>query len=85
MRAILLHDYNVRMTSRQMETSEAALIPLFLGKAGCNITYVLDTSENMRAVLGSVKGLLIQTLLAKASFRDSLFNIMTFSSEGRGN
>ncbi|XP_008292999.1 uncharacterized protein C11orf16 homolog [Stegastes partitus] len=69
------------MTSRQTQASEAALIPLFLGKQRCNITFVLDSSDNMRAVLGSVKRLLIQTLLTKASLRDSLFNIVTFSSQ----
>ncbi|XP_035809510.2 uncharacterized protein C11orf16 homolog [Amphiprion ocellaris] len=69
------------MTSRPMLASEAALIPLFQGKWRCNITFVLDSSENMRAVLGSVKRLLIQTLLTKASLRDSLFNLMTFSSK----
>lgn len=72
---------SVTMTSRQMVACEAALIPLFLGKQGCNITFILESSENMRAVLGSVKHLLIQTLLTKASQRDSLFNIMTFSSK----
>ncbi|CAB1416564.1 unnamed protein product [Pleuronectes platessa] len=35
----------------------------------------------MRAVLGSVKRLLIQTLLTKASLRDSLFNIVAFSDK----
>ncbi|XP_071347437.1 uncharacterized protein C11orf16 homolog [Trachinotus anak] len=69
------------MTSRQMVASEAALVPLFLGKRSCNITFVLDSSESTRAVLGSVKRLLIQTLLTKASLRDSLFNIMTFSNK----
>uniref|UniRef100_A0A3Q1F1M4 DUF4537 domain-containing protein n=1 Tax=Acanthochromis polyacanthus TaxID=80966 RepID=A0A3Q1F1M4_9TELE len=72
---------SVRMTSQPTLASEAALIPLFQGKRRCNVTFVLDSSENMRAVLGSVKRLLIQTLLAKASLRDSLFNIMTFSSK----
>lgn len=71
------------MTSRKTGASEAALIPLFLGKRSCNITFVLDTSENMRAVLGSVKRLLIQTLLTKASLRDSLFNILTYSGKVR--
>ncbi|XP_040895110.1 uncharacterized protein C11orf16 homolog [Toxotes jaculatrix] len=69
------------MTSRQMVASEAALIPLLMGKQSCNITFVLDSSESMRAVLGSVKRLLIQTLLTKASLRDSLFNIVTFSNK----
>ncbi|XP_029952497.1 uncharacterized protein C11orf16 homolog [Salarias fasciatus] len=61
--------------------SQAALIPLFLGQRGCNITFVVSNSENMKAILGSVKRLLIQTLLTKASLRDSLFNVMTFSSK----
>lgn len=78
------HYHSVTMTSGQMVTYEAALIPLLLGKQGCNITFVLESSENMRAVLGSVKHLLIQTLLNKASHRDSLFNIMSFSSKVRG-
>ncbi|KAM3609222.1 uncharacterized protein V6R79_011290 [Siganus canaliculatus] len=64
--------------SREM-ASEASLIPLFLGKQRCNITFIVDSSENRSAVLGSVKRLLIQTLLAKALLRDSLFNIMAFS------
>lgn len=71
------------MTSRQTEASEAALIPLLLGKRGCNVTFVVDGSENMRAVLGSAKRLLIRTLLTKASLGDSLFNIMTFSGKVR--
>lgn len=71
------------MTSRLQTASEAALVPLFLGKQRCNITFVVDSSENMRAALGSVKRLLIQTLLMKASLRDSLFNIMTFSGKVR--
>ncbi|KAI3371016.1 hypothetical protein L3Q82_023670, partial [Scortum barcoo] len=69
------------MTSRQTTASEAALVQMFLGKQGSNITFVVDSSDNMRAALGSVKRLLIQTLLTKASFRDSLFNIMTFSGK----
>ncbi|KAF0040395.1 hypothetical protein F2P81_006293 [Scophthalmus maximus] len=72
--------YSIRMTSGQMGQSEAALVPLFLGKVSCNTTFVLDCSEGTRSVLGSVKRLLIQTLLTKASRRDSLFNIMTFSN-----
>ncbi|TDH09962.1 hypothetical protein EPR50_G00091270 [Perca flavescens] len=69
------------MTSRQTTASEAALVPLFLGKQRCNVTFVVDSSEKTRAALGSVKRLLIQTLLTKASLRDSLFNIMTFSGK----
>ncbi len=71
------------MTLRQTAASEAALIPQFLGKQRCNITFVVESSESMKAVLGSVKRLLIQTLLTKASLRDSLFNIITFSSKVR--
>ncbi|KAK5600067.1 hypothetical protein CRENBAI_009778 [Crenichthys baileyi] len=59
---------------------EANLVQLLTGSPGCNITYVLDVSERTRAVLGSVKRLLIQTLLAKASLGDTLFNIITFSN-----
>ncbi|XP_035380725.1 uncharacterized protein C11orf16 homolog isoform X2 [Electrophorus electricus] len=44
-----------------------------------NMTLVLDTSEAMATVLGTVKNLIIQTLLSKASLRNSLFNIITFS------
>nr|XP_043872304.1 uncharacterized protein C11orf16 homolog [Solea senegalensis] len=69
------------MTSRQTAASEAALVPLLVGKEIYNITFVLDISESMRASLGSVKRLLIQTLLTKASLRNSLFNIMTFSNK----
>lgn len=49
-----------------------------LGK-GRNVTYILDTSEAMAATLGTVKNLIIQSLLTKASLRNSLFNIITFS------
>lgn len=73
---------NVRIKSGQTmatDSKAAHLIPLFLGKRSQNIAFVLDTSEAMSAVLGSVKRLLIQTLLTKASLRDSMFNIMTFS------
>lgn len=71
------------MAFRQTVASEAALIPLFLGKQKCNVTFVVDSSESMRPVLGSVKQLLIQTLLNKALLRDSLFNIITFSGKVR--
>lgn len=71
------------MSSRRTAVSEVALIPLFVGKHGRNVTFVVDTSEDTRAVLGSVKHLLIQALLTKASLQDSLFNIMTFSGEVR--
>ncbi|XP_034542225.1 uncharacterized protein C11orf16 homolog [Notolabrus celidotus] len=69
------------MTSIQMKPPESALVPLFLGQQRCNITFIVESSEEMRAALGSVKRLLIQTLLTKASHRDSLFNIMTYSGE----
>ncbi|MED6238579.1 hypothetical protein ATANTOWER_025215 [Ataeniobius toweri] len=61
---------------------EADLVQVLTGCPGCNITYILDVLERTRAVLGSVKRLLIQTLLAKASLRDTLFNIITFSNTG---
>lgn len=71
------------MTSRRSEAPEAALLPLFQGRRGCNLSFVLDSSEKMRVALEAVKRLLIQTLLTKASLRDSLFNIMTFSGKVR--
>lgn len=71
------------MSSRWTAAPEAALIPLFMGQDGCSVTFVVDTSEDMRAVLGSVKRLLIQALLTMSSLQDSLFNIMTFSGEVR--
>lgn len=61
------------------EVREATLMPLLLGDRGRGITFVVDSSESATTVLGSVKWLLIQTLLRKAAFRDSLFNIVTFS------
>uniref|UniRef100_A0A096LRH1 DUF4537 domain-containing protein n=1 Tax=Poecilia formosa TaxID=48698 RepID=A0A096LRH1_POEFO len=59
---------------------EADLVQVLTGNPGCNVIYVLDVSERARAVLGSVKRLLIQTLLAKASLGDSLFNMVGFSN-----
>lgn len=44
-----------------------------------NTTFVLDTSNGMNAFMGPVKNLIIQTLTAKASLRDSLFNIISVS------
>ncbi|XP_068170050.1 uncharacterized protein C11orf16 homolog [Antennarius striatus] len=61
--------------------SDDALIPALLGGHGCSVTFVVDVSEGGAAVLGSAKRLLIRTLLTKASFRDSLFNILAFSSK----
>lgn len=55
-----------------------SVIPVLLGKDR-NVTYVLDTSEAMAAILGTVKNLIIQSLLTKASLRNSLFNIITCS------
>ncbi|XP_049430795.1 uncharacterized protein C11orf16 homolog [Epinephelus fuscoguttatus] len=69
------------MTSRRTAACQAALLPVFVGKLRCNVTFVVESSEKMRAALGSVKRLLIQTLLMKASLRDSLFNILTFSEK----
>ncbi|KAG9273136.1 hypothetical protein AMEX_G12235 [Astyanax mexicanus] len=58
--------------------SSRGVIPVLMGKDR-NVTLILDTSEAMTAVLGTVKNLIVQTLLAKASLRNSLFNIITFS------
>lgn len=65
------------MSSPQVSSSQSVL-PLFMGK-GRNITFVLDTSDGMNAFMGPVKNLIIQTLITKASLRDSLFNIISFS------
>ncbi|TWW76076.1 uncharacterized protein C11orf16 homolog [Takifugu flavidus] len=62
-----------------MWLGRTGLAPLVLGERGCSITFVLDTSERMKAVLGSVKRLLIQALQTKASTGDSTFNLVTFS------
>lgn len=69
------------MVSVSQSTGEphSRLLPLFLGLRYRNVSFVLDTSEDMSTALGSVKRLLIQTLLNKASLRDSLFNIIGFS------
>lgn len=69
-----------RMTTASMcqVVDSPSVIPVLLGKDR-NVTYILDTSEAMAAVLGTVKNLIIQSLLTKASLRDSLFNIITFS------
>ncbi|KAJ8396719.1 hypothetical protein AAFF_G00015570 [Aldrovandia affinis] len=56
-----------------------SVFPLFGGTTDRNITFIVDTSEGMYPVLGPVKHWLVQTLLAKASLRDSLFNIVSFS------
>lgn len=54
---------------------------LLLGSRGRSVTYLLDLSEDMRDIMVSAKKLLIRTLLRKAAFRDSLFNIVTFSGK----
>lgn len=54
---------------------------LLVGDRACSVTFVVDVSEDMRGILASAKRLLIGTLLRKAAFRDSLFNIVTFSSQ----
>ncbi|XP_042561943.1 uncharacterized protein C11orf16 homolog [Clupea harengus] len=61
------------------QPSKASFIPLLMGVTQKNITFIVDTSEAISAMLGAVKDLLIQTLLAKASLRDSLFNIVSCS------
>lgn len=70
---------NERWTHPRMWSGRTGLAPLVLGERGCSITFVLDTSERMKAVLGSVKRLLIQALQTKASTGDSTFNLVTFS------
>ncbi|KAG7281705.1 hypothetical protein CRUP_027777 [Coryphaenoides rupestris] len=57
------------------------MVPVFQGNRKQNVVFLLDTSEDMRGVLGSVKHLLIQALLARSSFRESLFNIIAFSHQ----
>lgn len=54
---------------------------LLVGDRGRSVTFVVDASEDMRGILASAKRLLIGTLLRKAAFRDSLFNIVTFSTQ----
>lgn len=63
------------------EVRVATPLSLLVGGRGCSVTYVLDVSEDMRGILVSAKQLLIRTLLKKAAFRDSLFNIVTFSGQ----
>lgn len=57
----------------------SGVFPLFLGTWDRNVTFIVDLSEAMYPALGSVKQWLVQTLLTKASLRDSLFNILGFS------
>ncbi|XP_066541383.1 uncharacterized protein C11orf16 homolog [Hoplias malabaricus] len=66
------------MASVNQISGSQSVIPVLMGKDR-NVTLVLDTSESMTAILGTVKNLIIQTLLAKASLRNSLFNIISFS------
>lgn len=63
----------------RVSSGTTGLVPLVLGERGCSVTFVLDTSERMTAVLGSVKRLLIRALQTKASTGDSRFNLTTFS------
>ncbi|CAL8295298.1 unnamed protein product [Boreogadus saida] len=57
------------------------MVPLFKGRREQNVVFLLDTSENMKSVLGPVKQLLIQALLARFPYRESLFNLMAISSK----
>ncbi|KAI4901657.1 hypothetical protein NFI96_012840, partial [Prochilodus magdalenae] len=66
------------MASIYQLSDRQSVIPLLMGKDR-NVTLILETSEAMTAILGTVKNLIIQTLLAKASLRNSLFNIISFS------
>ena len=59
------------------------MVALFKGHREQNVVFLLDMSENMQSVLGPVKQLLIQALLARCSYRESLFNLMAFSSRVR--
>ncbi|TRY89695.1 hypothetical protein DNTS_032322, partial [Danionella cerebrum] len=65
------------MSSHQ-ESQSLSILPLLMG-SGINITFILECSERMNGFLGEVKNLIIQTIISKASFRDSLFNIISFS------
>ncbi|XP_055029889.2 uncharacterized protein C11orf16 homolog isoform X1 [Misgurnus anguillicaudatus] len=72
-------DYSVGMMSSNPPVLHSqSVLPLFMGK-GKNVTFVLDTCEETNAFMGPVKNLIIQTLVTKASLRDSLFNIISFS------
>uniref|UniRef100_A0A8C2B7I5 Si:dkey-8l13.5 n=1 Tax=Cyprinus carpio TaxID=7962 RepID=A0A8C2B7I5_CYPCA len=66
------------MSSSPQVSHSQSVLPLFMGK-GRNVTFALDSSVGMNGFLGSVKNLIIQTLITKASLRDSLFNIISFS------
>ncbi|XP_056621817.1 uncharacterized protein C11orf16 homolog isoform X2 [Triplophysa dalaica] len=66
------------MSSSPHVSYSQSVLPLFMGKSR-NTTFVLDTSNGMNAFMGPVKNLIIQTLTAKASLRDSLFNIISVS------
>ncbi|XP_063053946.1 uncharacterized protein C11orf16 homolog [Engraulis encrasicolus] len=61
------------------QAGAASVIPMLMGMRQRSTTFIVDTSEGMSAMLGPVKNLLIQALLAKASLRDSLFNIISYS------
>lgn len=73
---IILSD--LTMSSSPQVSHSQSVLPLFMGK-GRNVTFVLDSSVGMNGFLGPVKNLIIQTLITKASLRDSLFNIISFS------
>ncbi|XP_051512181.1 uncharacterized protein C11orf16 homolog, partial [Myxocyprinus asiaticus] len=72
------HSVRVTMSSSPQGFHSQSVLPLFMGK-GRNITFILDSSVGMNDFLGPVKNLIIQTLITKASLRDSLFNIISFS------
>nr|XP_023678579.1 uncharacterized protein C11orf16 homolog isoform X1 [Paramormyrops kingsleyae] len=63
--------------SAQSLACQSAL-PLLLGLRQ-NVTFAIDTSEGMYSVLRPAKDLLLQTLAAKATLRDSLFNLIGYS------
>lgn len=71
-------DHSMRVTMSSQVSHSQSVLPLFMGKSR-NITFILDSSVGMNGFLGPVKNLIIQTLITKASLRDSLFNIISFS------
>ncbi|KAK9958889.1 hypothetical protein ABG768_010988 [Culter alburnus] len=68
----------MQVTMSSQVSHSQSVLPLFMGKSR-NITFILDSSVEMNGFWGPVKNLIIQTLITKASLRDSLFNIISFS------
>ena len=53
------------------------MVPFFKGHREQNVVFLLDTCESMEGVLGPVKQLLVQALLARCTYRESLFNLIS--------